>query len=339
MTKTSRAGAATVPDEDASGLRRPRVLSRPEVFGLLERRHLPYHAGYLAMYSSLYGGIVREPALMLVPVDDHVVHRGDGVFETVKCVSGRIYQLQAHLERLLASAAAIRLAPPVSAEELRRIVVATVRAGGGPECYLRILITRGPGGFSPSPAECPESGLYVVAYRAAAYPEELFERGVSVVSSRVPIKPGSFANIKSCNYLPNVLMKMEALERGAHYAVSVDERGCLAEGAAENVGLVSAEGRLLFPRFERILHGITVSRVAELAPAAGLGEPEFGDLSLEDAFRASEMLMLGTSFDVLPVVQLDGRPIGGGRPGPVFRRVRELLLADLADPQASEPVF
>jgi branched-chain amino acid aminotransferase len=218
--------------------------------------------------------------------------------------------------------------------------VATVRAGGGPECYLRLLISRGPGGFSPSPSECPASQLYIVAYRAASYAEELFERGVKVISSRVPVKPGAFANIKSCNYLPNVLMKREAVERGAHYAVSVDERGYLAEGAAENLGLVSAEGRLLFPRFERILHGITVSRLAELAPAAGLGEPEFRDLSLEDAFAAREMMLLGTSFDALPVVQLDGRPIGDARPGPIFRRVRELLLADVtANPQASEPVF
>lgn len=335
MTKSLATGAVRVPDQDAVP-----ELSRSQVFSVLERLRQPYHAGYLAMYSSLYGGIVRDPALMLIPVDDHVVHRGDGVFETAKCVAGRIYQLGAHLERLSTSAAAIGLSLPVPLEEIRRLTVATVRAGGSPECYLRLLISRGPGGFSPSPSECPESGLYIVAYRAASYAEELFERGVKVISSRVPVKPGAFANIKSCNYLPNVLMKREAVERGAHYAVSVDERGFLAEGAAENLGLVSAEGRLLFPRFERILHGITVSRLSELAPAAGLGEPEFRDLSLEDAFAAREMMLLGTSFDALPVVQLDGRPIGDARPGPVFRRVRELLLADVtANPQASEPVF
>lgn len=315
-------------------------LSRSEVFGILERLRRPYHAGYLAMYSSFYGGIVREPALMLVPVDDHVVHRGDGVFETAKCVGGRLYQLGPHLERLATSAAAIALRLPATIAEIAQIVVATVRAGASPECFVRVLVTRGPGGFTLNPGECPASQLYVVAYRVAPYDEALFERGVSAVSSRVPVKPGVFANIKSCNYLPNVLMKKEAAERGAQYAVAVDERGFLAEGAAENFVLVSEANELLFPRFERILRGITVSRVAELAPAHGLGEPRFVDLRLEDAFAAREMILLGTSFDALPVVELDSRPVGDARPGVVFRRVREMLASDIsANPQASQPVF
>ncbi len=315
-------------------------LSRSEIFSFLEQLRQPYHAGYLAMYSSLYGGITREPALMLVPVDDHVVHRGDGVFETAKCVDGYVYQLGPHLERLAASAAAIDLKLPVDLDRLRRIVLATVRAGGDPDCHVRVLVTRGPGGFTPNPFECPESQLYVVAYAAAPYDKELFERGVRVISSRIPVKPSFFANVKSCNYLPNVLMKKEAVERKAHYAISVDERGFLAEGAAENLALVSADGRLCFPQFERILHGITVSRVAALAEANGLGAPMFADMRLEDAFAAREMLLLGTSFDALPVVELNGRPIADGRPGPVFRRVRELLLRDLAEnARASEAAF
>jgi branched-subunit amino acid aminotransferase/4-amino-4-deoxychorismate lyase len=338
MTKASLSGApAQAPAQDERDVPE---LSRSEVFEVLDRLRRPYHADYLAMYSSFYGGIVREPALMLVPVDDHVVHRGDGVFETAKCIAGRLYQLGPHLERLAASAAAIALRLPAPVEEIARIVAATVRAGASPDCFVRILVTRGPGGFTPSPFECPASQLYVVAYRSAPYDEALFERGVSVVSSRIPVKPGIFANIKSCNYLPNVLMKKEAAERGAQYGLAVDERGFLAEGAAENFVLVSAAGELLFPRFERILHGITVSRVAELAPAHGLGEPGFVDLRLEDAFAAREMILLGTSFDALPVVELDGRPIGDGRPGAVFRRVREMLTRDIAaNAQGSQPVF
>jgi branched-chain amino acid aminotransferase len=315
-------------------------LSRDQVFELLGRLKKPYHAGYLAMYSTLYGGLTREPALMLVPIDDHVVHRGDGVFETIKCVRGRIYQMGPHLDRLAASAAAIGLRLPVTLERLGQLCVATVRLGGAPECYLRILITRGPGGFTPNPYECPESHLYVVAYRSAPYDEKMFEEGVRAITSRVPVKPSFFANIKSCNYLQNVLIKKETVERGAHYAVTIDERGFLAEGAAENMALVSAAGRLRFPKFERILHGITVSRVAELAASNGLAEPEFADMRLEEAFSASEMLLLGTSFDALPVVELDGRPIGDGRPGPVFRRVRELLIRDTTEtPSASVPAL
>jgi branched-chain amino acid aminotransferase len=334
---TNRAVTAKV--REACGPQVPE-LSRQEVFSLLAGAPKPYQAGYLAMYNSLWGGIVREPALMLVPIDDHVVHRGDGVFETAKSVGGRLYQLWPHLERLAASAGAIGLALPVSLERLGAIVLATVRSGGRPDCYVRVLLSRGPGGFTPNPNECLESQLYVVAYAAPPYDESLFERGVRVVSSAVPVKPGAFANIKSCNYLPNVLMRMEANERGAHYAIGIDERGYLAEGAAENLALVSAEGRLRLPRFERILHGITVSRLAALAEGAGLEAPEFADLSLAEAHGAPEMMLLGTSFDALPVVELDGRPIGDGRPGPVFRRVRELLRRDLHEnPQASEPAF
>ncbi|MFH0809241.1 MAG: aminotransferase class IV [Pseudomonadota bacterium] len=321
--------------------RRVPELSRPEVLSFLERLRRPYHANYLAMYSSLYGGIIRDPSLMMVPIDDHVVHRGDGVFETAKCAGGRLYQLRAHLQRLIVSANAIDLDLPASLEDLSRIMIATVRSGGSEDCYVRILATRGPGGFAPGPGECEEPQLYVVAYRAAAYGEDLFERGVRVITSRIPVKPSFFANVKSCNYLPNVLMKKEAMDRGVDYAVSVDERGYLAEGAAENLALVSKDsGRLCFPRFKRILQGITVSRLAVLAPGGGLGEPEFADMRLAEAFEASEMLLLGTSFDVLPVVELDGRPIGDGRPGPVFRRTREILLHDLyQNNEASEAVF
>jgi branched-subunit amino acid aminotransferase/4-amino-4-deoxychorismate lyase len=335
MTKPQAAGAPlqAAPPEIPE-------LSGQEVVNLLSRLRQPYHASYLAFYSSLYGGITRQPALMLVPVDDHVVHRGDGVFETAKCTGGRIYQLAAHLERLALSAQAIGLRLPVSLEEMARITVATVRAGGRPECYIRVLVTRGPGGFTPSPAECPASQLYVVAYSAPPYGEHLFERGVKAVISQVPVKPGAFANIKSCNYLPNVLVKMEAARRGTPYALTVDERGCLAEGAAENFCLVSKEGGLLMPRYERILRGITVERLIALAPGAGLGKPEQRDLRPEDAFNAAEMMLLGTSFDALPVVELDGRPIGDGCVGPVSRRVRELLRQDISQNLgASEPVF
>ncbi len=119
-------------------------------------------------------------------------------------------------------------------------------------------------------------------------------------------------------------MRKEAAEAGVDYVVSVDERGCLAEGAAENVGLVTAEGDLVFPRFDRVLSGITLSRVLQLTDRA-----QVGDIPLEEAYRAREMMLLGTSLDILPVVEFDGRPIGEGVPGPVARRLRQLIIRDI----------
>jgi len=337
-TQTSLAAKAA-PETAINGVE---VLSPERVLGIIMDTRQPWQQGYRAFYSSVYRGIVREPRLMLLPVDDHVVHRGDGVFDTAKCAGGRIYQLDAHLARLCRSAAAIGLKLPVGEADLSRIVVATVKAGGAPDCYIRTVVSRGPGGFTPNPFECPESQLYVIAYTTAPYPETLWTCGVKAVVSKVPVKPGLFANVKSCNYLPNVMMKKEAVEAGAAFALSVDEKGFLAEGAAENAAIVAADGRLKVPRFERILKGITVSRLVELAEKEPLpgGGPDFSDISLTDIFEARELLLLGTSFDVLPVVELGGRQIAGGKPGPVARRLREMVLADIMqNPEASTPAF
>ncbi|HEY8240367.1 MAG TPA: aminotransferase class IV, partial [Kiritimatiellia bacterium] len=184
----------------------------------------PFHDEYYAMYSSAWDGIVTDPTLMVVPMDDHLVHRGDGVFETIKCVAGKIYCLEAHLDRLFFSAGKIGLQSAWPREEIRDTIIQTVRAGGRKDCLVRAILSRGPGSLGVSPYDCPRPGLYVLAHQLKPPFMELHPEGAHVVTSKVPVKPGYFANIKSCNYLPNVLMKKEASDQGADFSLSFDER-------------------------------------------------------------------------------------------------------------------
>ncbi|MGD9166545.1 MAG: aminotransferase class IV [Syntrophobacterales bacterium] len=304
----------------------------------------PYHKNYLAMYSSVLGGVVTDPFLMTVPVDDHMVHRGDGIFEAFKCVNGNIYNLRAHLERLERSARAVHLTLPASLEHITDLVIGTIRVAGARDCLIRLFVSRGPGGFTTNPYECPSSQIYIVACNPSVYPKELSTEGVLIKSSSIPVKKSYFANIKSCNYLPNVLMKKEAVDAGVQYTVSIDENGFLGEGSTENIGLVTPNRTLKFPRFARILKGTTVTRVAELAESlvadGKLEQVVFEDINLNEAYSGAEILLFGTTFDVLPAVVFDGHAIGSGRPGEIYESLHALLMKDIERNSALHtPVF
>ncbi len=293
-----------------------------------------YMSKYLAMYSSWYGGIITDPALMMAPIDDHLVHRGDGVFEVFHCINWNIYALDMHLERMKRSMEAFYLAPPVDKERLVEIICATVRAGNKGDCLIRLFISRGPGSFSVSPYDTVGSQLYVIVVAQDPVAPEKYEKGVKLVTSGIRGKFDYFATRKNCNYLPNVLMKKEAVDLGVDFAVSLDEKGFLTEGPTENVGIVSKAGDLLIPRFSRTLKGITVSRAMELAQSligSELISVAQADITPEQAYDAAEILAFGTVFNIFPVVNYDGHMIGTGRPGPVFSRLMKLLLEDQAE--------
>ncbi len=308
-------------------------LSFDEVVDRLLKLKEPYQANYLAMYSSWYGGIVTHPALMMVPIDDHLVHRGDGIFEAFKCVNRKVYALARHLDRMERSLQGPQLSLPVSRETLEKTILAAIRAANVSDCLVRLFVSRGPGGFSTSPYECPASQLYVVVTTLQMPRPEKYENGVMLMTSRIPTKSGYFANIKSCNYLPNVLMKKEAEDAGVDFTVSVDAHGALGEGSTENVGIVTKNREFLVPRFDRILRGTTVSRLLELANplvvSGDLTRIAETDITPQQAYDAAEIMMFGTTFDVLPVVRYDGHVIGDGRPGPVFRRLLALIQEDM----------
>jgi branched-subunit amino acid aminotransferase/4-amino-4-deoxychorismate lyase len=310
-----------------------KILTKDELFGDGKSLLRPWHEKYLAMFSSAYGGIVTDPTIMMLPADDHLVHRGDGVFDVAKCIEGGIYQFEGHLQRLFLSAQGIFLNPPYSPAEMREIIIETVKAGGHKNCLVRITISRGPGGFSVDPYECPCSHLYVNVIKLKQIPDSFINEGVRIIITQLPIKPSFFATIKSCNYLPNALMAMGARKEGAQFAVSMDERGFLAEGATENIGLLTRDNVLVFPEFHRILKGLTVSRIADLAGSLvsnnEIHDIRFAHITPQDAYDCSEFYLFGTSIDLLPVVQIDGRLIGGGVPGLIAKRLRELLYDDM----------
>lgn len=304
----------------------------------------PHQAAYLAFYSSLYNGIVTDPALMMVPLDDHMVHRGDGIFEAFKAVHGNLYNMEAHLDRLEASARGLSLPLPSSRRDLAGIVVETVRAGGRPDCMVRLFISRGPGGFSVNPYECPQPQLYVVVTTLGAPFMDLHPEGARLRGSAIPAKSGAMASIKNCNYALNVLMKREAVDAKVDFTVGFDERGCMTEGAVENIGIVTADGRLLFPPLDFILAGTTMQRVMDLARSLVsrglLASAGFEPIPRSAVRHAREILIAGTTINVVAGIEFDGQKIGAGTPGPAYRELSALLLDDMrTNTRLLTPVF
>jgi branched-chain amino acid aminotransferase len=198
---------------------------------------------------------------------------------------------------------------------------------------IKVVLSRGPGSFGVNPYDCPESHIYANVIRFRGVPKEFYTKGVSLITSRIPVKKSFFATIKSCNYLPNVLMKMEAIDAGFQFAVALDEEGFLAEGPTENIGVLTEDNVMIFPRFERTLSGITANRVFQLAhiliEEKMIKAVKFDKVLPNDAYRAREIFLTGTSIDVLPVVIYDKKKIGKGIPGPVCSKLRELLQHDM----------
>ena len=303
-----------------------------------------YHAGYYAMYSSWWDAITVDPNLMVVPVDDHMVHRGDGLFETFKCVDGAVYNLEAHLDRLEGGAKAIALDLPWSRADVRRLVGDVLRAGGRRDALVRIFASRGPGGHSANPYECPRPLLLVLAIRLPPAFMEAHPEGAKVGVSSVPNKDGFFARVKSVNYLPNVLMKKQAVDAGVDFMLGFDKNGHMTELPTENFGIVTADRVLRVPKPEHILLGTTMLRVLDLAreqlvPAGILAGVAAADVPRAEVEKAAEMLVFGTTPNVTAVTEFAGRPVGDGQPGPVWRELSRAFEADMKDPRHLTPMW
>jgi branched-chain amino acid aminotransferase len=184
-----------------------------------------------------------------------------------------------------------------------------------------------------SPYESPRPALYIIVYAAGMPFMRAHPEGARVKRSAVPVKAGNFATFKHCNYLSNVLMKREAVDAGVDFVVSFDTQGFLAEGATENVGIVTRERALLFPKMEHVLDGTTMLRVMELAQGlleeGALTRIAFEDISEEMVFSAAELLVIGTTLNVASASHYEGRPIGTACPGPVGKRLDLLLERDI----------
>lgn len=286
-----------------------------------------------SMYSSVTDCIVTDQSIMAVPVDDHLVHRGDGVFESFKCINGSIYNLEDHLARLERSCAALGIDLPVSVDPMSDLVVQTVRAGGNKNALIRLLVSRGQGTMGVNPYACFHSELYIVAYELPDATIDELPEGVSVAVSKIPIKPGIFATVKTCNYLPNVLMKKEAVDLGVDVTVSLDENRNLGEGATENIGIVTRGKELFMPPPERVLAGTTAKRALDFAQQLKkeriLTTAEFRPISLGMVRSAAEVHVYGTTPNITPVTTFDGNPVGDGKPGPIVKLLFDMLRQEM----------
>jgi 4-amino-4-deoxychorismate lyase len=309
------------------------VLSATDVIAELNRLRARQPVKYFAFYSSQLGGVVTDPALMVIPFDDHMVHRGHGIFDTAGLVDGKIYDLEAHLDRFILSAERSKLRLPGSREEIRDIIVKTTAASGRRDGSIRYWLSSGPGSLELSPAAGSEPGFFVMVFGGLSYPERWYTEGVRVMTTTYPIKPPLYAITKTTNYLPNVLMQMEAKEAGFDNGVFIEPSGHVGESSNMNVAFVSKEGVLMHPKFDRILSGCTSLRLLELAPALkdqGLLEGVMvRDIPLAEARASREMLLLGSSVKVAPIVRWDAQPIGDGKPGPVAKALLQLLEEDM----------
>jgi len=311
-----------------------RISDREFLGALKARANGPRAASYRAFYSSFLGGITTSAHHMIMPIDDHMVHRGDAVFEAVKFTANGIFALGRHLDRLEISQKNIGLELPFSRKKLESTIVATVEASRLREGLIRLFVSRGEGGFTTNPYE-PEVSRVMCAVTVLSSPApEKYQNGVSVGISKVAVKEGFFARTKTCNYLPNVMMKKEALDRGLDFTVSLDERGFLAEGSTENFAIIDQSGALVIPKFDRILKGVTLVRVFELARKAGMKTKQ-GNIGIADVRSARGALMCGTTLDVMPISRMH---LPGGvkkwseplRSVPELACLAELLQQDLA---------
>lgn len=285
----------------------------------------------LAFYDQRVGCIGTDARLMLLPLDDHLCHRGDGLFESICYRYRRIFVLDAHLERLRQGAEALEIIPPCSWEDIRERILDVARASRQEHGDLRVFLSRGPGGFGISPQECPTAGLYIVALAARLPDENLYDRGLTAFSSAIPPKQDYLARIKSINYLPNVLMAAEATAKGMDVAVSFDEEGFLGEAAIANLAIVDSQGRLRCPDLRRILSGTTLLTALQLANEREDLPVLQGPVHRDEIASAKEMLLFTSSSLCVGVSHFDGRPVGTGehrgRSGPVALWFRDALLA------------
>src|SRR5688572_17024472 len=288
---------------------------------------------FSAFYSSQLGGIVTDPALMVLPFDDHMVHRGHGIFDTAGLVDGKIYDLEAHLDRFLLSAERSKLRLPCSRGEMRDIIIRTAAASGERDGSIRYWLSSGPGSLELTPAAGAEPGFFVMIFGGLSYPERWYREGLKVMTTTYPIKAPLYAITKATNYLPNVLMQMEAKQAGFDNGVFIDDDGHVGESSNMNVAFVTHGGVMVHPKFDHILSGCTAMRLLELArklvDRGALTDVKVDHVSMQDAIAAKEMLLIGSSVKVAGIVQWDSHTIGDGKPGPVAAALLELLEEDM----------
>src|SRR5262245_1179314 len=263
-----------------------------------------------------------------VSVFDHGLLYGDGIFEGIRAYNSRVFKLKEHIDRLFYSAKGILLQMPLNHAAMTQAVIDTCRRNRIRDGYIRLVVTRGIGTLGLNPNRCKKPSVIIIAGKIQLYPPEYYDRGLDIITVPTVRNLHSALNpaIKSLNYLNNILAKIEANNGGCEEAVMLNSEGFVAECTGDNLFIVKGSQLLTPPLSAGALYGITRRVIIELASEAGLAVSE-PNLTRYDLFNADECFLSGTGAELIPVVKIDGRVIGAGRPGPVTKSLVEKYKA------------
>jgi len=255
-----------------------------------------------------------------VSVFDHGLLYGDGVFEGIRAYSGRVFMLKEHIDRLYRSAKAIALEIPMSKTALIRAVVKTCKANNTRDGYIRLVVTRGVGTLGLNPFNCKKPQIIIIAAHIQLYPEKLYRKGLSILTVGTVRNHPEAVNpcIKSLNYLNNILAKIEAINSNVEEAIMLNHLGFVSEATGDNIFLVRGNALITPPVTAGCLEGITRDVVMNLAREAGYDVRE-SMMNRYDLYNADEVFLTGTAAEIIPVVDIDRRTIGDGKPGKVTK--------------------
>lgn len=264
----------------------------------------------------------------VISVFDHGLLYGDGVFEGIRSYGRLVFKLREHIDRLYWSAKAIALKVPMGKEAMAKAVTRALKLNNLRDAYIRLVITRGPGDLGLDPRKCKRGGsVFIIADKIVLYPKRFYENGLSIVSAKTrknyigAINP----NIKSLNYLNNILAKIDGLKKGSPEAIMLTHDNYVSECTGDNIFIVK-RGKLITPTRAISLRGITQEAVIHIAKVRGTRFRE-RNVRLREVWSADECFLTGTAAEIVPVVKVDGRTIGDGKPGPVTRE----LLAEFRE--------
>lgn len=267
-----------------------------------------------------------------VSVFDHGFLYGDGIFEGIRVYNGNIFRLREHLERLYDSAKSILLEIPYDLEELEQLVAESVRKNELRHAYIRLVVSRGVGDLGLDPAKCAKPNVIIIADQVAIYSQELYDNGLHIISvpTRRNIPDALNPKIKSLNYLNNILVKLEANRAGLGEALMMNQDGYVTEGSSDNIFIVKRGVVYTPPTYLGALEGITRQAIMDICERVGYTVKE-EPFTRHDVYVSDEVFLTGTAAEVIAVVNVDGRTIGSGKPGPItqhllaeFRKIVEI---------------
>ncbi|HEX2938078.1 MAG TPA: branched-chain-amino-acid transaminase [Ruminiclostridium sp.] len=259
-----------------------------------------------------------------ISVFDHGFLYGDGIFEGIRAYNGKIFRCEEHINRLFDGARAIDLTIPISKEEITKATIETVKKNGIKEGYIRVVVSRGNGDLGLSPTKCDTPTIVIIADDITLYPKEMYENGMEVLTASVRRNsPDSLdAQIKSLNYLNNILAKIEANHAGVAEAIMLNHNGYVCECTGDNIFVVKENVIYTPPVTDGALNGITRKTVFELAAELGYTVIE-RNLTLANVYTADECFFSGTAAEIIGVTKVDKREIGNGKVGSVTRKLMD----------------